>query len=202
MQLPKLNLDALATIPGFQKVLLLGVIVGGIGAGFYNLVFLPDTERIETLQQDIAKLDDEIQIQRRIAKQMDVLALATKQLQDELDTKRGQLPPEQEVASLLKQVSNLGAEIGLDFKLWKPGNRAEDGSKLFVRLPVSVEVAGTYHTVATFFDKINKLPQIVNVSDIRMGSPTIEKDRVVVQTVFELTAYVAPLEQKAVPGKP
>ncbi len=202
MQLPTVSLDFLGTIPGFQKVLLLGVMIGGMAAGFYNLVFLPDTERVESLQEAIGKLDEEIINQRRVAKHLDNLVQVTKQMEAELETKKGQLPPEQEAASLLKQVSDLGAEIGLDFKLWKPGNRSEDASKLFIRLPVSVEVAGSYHTVATFFDKITKLPQIINVSDVRMGSPIIEKDRVVIQTVFELTAYVAPFDQKAIPAKP
>lgn len=201
MQLPNVSLDYLGTIPGFQKVLLLGIVVGGIAAGFYNLVVLPDTERIETLQEEIGKLDTEIINQRRIAKHLDGLAQATKQLEAELETKKGRLPPEQEAASLLKQVSDVGTEIGLEFKLWKPGNRAEDASKLFVRLPVSVEVAGSYHIVAAFFDRITKLPQIINVSDVRMGSPKIEKDRVVIQTVFELTAYVAPFDQKAASSK-
>lgn len=201
MQLPNVSLDSLGTIPGFQKVLLLVVIVGGIGAGFYNLVVLPDTELVESLQEEIGKLDKEIQGQRLLAKHLDDLAQTAKQLEAELDKKKERLPPEQEAASLLKQISDLGSEIGLEFKLWKPGNRAEDASKLFVRLPVSVEVAGSYHTVTTFFDKITKLAQIINVSDVRMGSPKIEKDRVVIQTVFELTAYVAPFEQKHAPPK-
>jgi type IV pilus assembly protein PilO len=97
---------------------------------------------------------------------------------------------------LLKQLSDLGIRLGLDIKLWKPGNQADDPSRLFVRMPVSVEVAGGYHTAAMFFDRINKLPRIINVSDLRMGSSRIEQDRVVIQTLFELTAFVAPPDAK------
>jgi type IV pilus assembly protein PilO len=63
-------------------------------------------------------------------------------------------------------------------------------------MPVSVEVTGGYHTAALFFDRINKLPRIVNVSDLKMGSSKVEQDRVVIQTAFELTAFVAPPEPK------
>ena len=98
---------------------------------------------------------------------------------------------------LLKQVSDLGIRLGLDIKLWKPGAQAEDPSKLFVRMPVSVEVSGGYHTAALFFDRVNKLPRIINVSDVRMGSPKVEQEHVVIQTIFELTAFVAPQEQQA-----
>ncbi len=65
-----------------------------------------------------------------------------------------------------------------------------------MKLPVSVEVAGGYHTAALFFDRINKLPRIINVSNLVMGSPKIEQERVVIQTVFELTAFAAPPEPK------
>jgi len=97
---------------------------------------------------------------------------------------------------LLKQVSDLGIRLGLDIKLWKPSAKSEDPSKLFVRMPVNVEVSGGYHTAALFFDRINALPRIVTVSGLKMGSPKFEKGRVVTQTVFDLVAYAAPEETK------
>ena len=97
---------------------------------------------------------------------------------------------------LLKQVSDLGIRLGLDIKLWKPSARSEDPSKLFVRMPVNVEVSGGYHTAALFFDRINALPRIVTVSGLKMGAPKMNKGRVVTQTVFDLVAYAAPQETK------
>ena len=99
----------------------------------------------------------------------------------------------------------MGIRLGLDIKLWKPSAKSEDPSKLFVRMPVNVEVAGGYHTAALFFDRINALPRIVTVSGLKMGSPKFEKGRVVTQTVFDLVAYAAPEETKlaaVVPATP
>lgn len=106
---------------------------------------------------------------------------------------------------LLKQVSDLGVRLGLAIKLWKPGAKADDASKLFVRMPVKVEVAGGYHTAALFFDRINSLPRIVTVSGLKMGAPKFEKGRVVTQTEFDLIAYAALPEGKlaaVVPAAP
>jgi type IV pilus assembly protein PilO len=96
---------------------------------------------------------------------------------------------------LLKQVSDLGVRLGLDIKLWRPGAQAEDPSKLFVKMPVNVEVAGVYHTAALFFDRINRLPRIITVSGLKMGSPKMESGRFVSQTTFDLIAYAAPQEK-------
>jgi type IV pilus assembly protein PilO len=87
--------------------------------------------------------------------------------------------------------------LGLDIKLWKPGAQTEDTSKLFVKMPVSVEVTGVYHTAALFFDRINRLPRIITVSGLKMGSPKIEQGRIVSQTTFDLVAYAAPQEKPA-----
>jgi type IV pilus assembly protein PilO len=96
---------------------------------------------------------------------------------------------------LLKQVSDLGVRLGLDIRLWKPGAQTEDASKLFIKMPVSVEVAGAYHTAAMFFDRINRLPRIVTVSGLKMGSPKVDQGRIVSQTTFDLVAYAAPQEK-------
>jgi type IV pilus assembly protein PilO len=192
VELPKVNLDFLRAVPLQQKLALLGIIVAGIGLGFYYYVAVPKSEEITRLDGAIAKLDAEIQTTGLKVKHLTELVAANKQLEEALKKKKERLPPEEEAASLLKQLTDLGVKLGLDIKLWKPGSSSLDPSKLFVRMPVSVEVAGGYHTAALFFDRVNKLQRIINVSNLVMGSPRIEEDRVVIQTVFDLTAFASP----------
>lgn len=196
MELPKINLDAINSVPMGQKLALLGILIGGISAAFYYYVATPKNEQIVRLQEEVGKLDTEIQATTIKVQHLDELLAANQQLEKELEKKKERLPPEEEAVMLLKQLSDLGIRLGLDIKLWKPGNQVEDPSKLFIRMSVSVEVSGGYHTAALFFDRIQKLPRIINVSDLRMGSSKIEQDRVVIQTLFELTAFVAPPESK------
>ena len=120
----------------------------------------------------------------------------------ELAKKKERLPPEEEAVVFLKQVSDLGVRLGLDIKLWKRSPRTEDASKLFVRMPVNVEVSGGYHTAALFFDRINGLTRSVTVSGLKMGAPKFEEGRVVTQTVFDLVAYAAPQEAKPASASP
>lgn len=194
MNLPSMNLEVLRSIPLVQKVGLLLMVLVGIVVGFYYYVAEPKSTEIAGLQGTIGTLDNEIQTLTIKVKHLDELIAANKQLEIELAKKKERLPPEEEAVMLLKQVSDLGVRLGLDIKLWKPSARAEDASKLFVRMPVSVEVSGGYHTAALFFDRINALPRIVTVSGLKMGAPKFEKGRVVTQTVFDLVAYAAPQE--------
>src|SRR5207245_3811303 len=97
-----------------------------------------------------------------------------------------------EAATMLKQLTDPRIRIGLYLKRWRPGARAEDSSKLFVRLPVDVEMSGGYHTLALFFDRISKLPRIINVNKIKMGGGKEERGRMSVATWFAVRALAAP----------
>lgn len=196
MTLPAINLEVLRTVPLVQKIGLLVLMLAGIIVGFYYYVVEPKTTEIAGLQTEISKLDGNIQTLTIKVKHLDELIAANKQLEIELAKKKERLPPEEEAVMLLKQVSDLAIRLGLDIKLWRPSAKSEDSSKLFVRMPVNVEVSGGYHTAALFFDRINNLPRIVTVSGVKMGSPKTDKGRVVTQTVFDLVAYAAPQETK------
>lgn len=192
MKLPEISFEFLRTIPIAQKVLVLILLTVGIPAAFYYTIWDERNTVIQTLEGEIAKQDVEIQGLTVKAKHLEELVAAHKQLEIALAKKKESLPPEEEANLLLKQLSDLGVRLGLDLRLWKPGARVEDPSKLFVKLPFNVELAGGYHTAALFFDRINNLPRIISVSGVKMGNPKIEQDRVVIQTTFELTAFVAP----------
>lgn len=202
MRLNAISLESLRSIPTGQKVALLGLLVAAILVGFYFYIVDPKTGELEMVQGQVAQLDTEIQNLTIKVKHLDELMAASKQLEIELATKKERLPPEEEAVMLLKQVSDLGLRLGLDVRLWKPGVQAEDSSKLFIRMPVNVEVAGGYHTAAIFFDRISKLSRIVTVQDVRIGTPRIDQGRVVTQTVFDLVAYAAPQEKSPIPSIP
>ena len=175
MKLPSLNLDVLRSIPLVQKVGLLLMVLAGIIVGFYYYVAEPKSSEIAGLQGAIGALDSEIQTLTIKVKHLDELIAASKQLEIELAKKKERLPPEEEAVMLLKQVSDLGIRLGLDIKLWKPSPKSEDPSKLFVRMPVNVEVSGGYHTAALFFDRINAIASDCDCVRCQDGSSKVRE---------------------------
>ncbi|MFO0774099.1 MAG: type 4a pilus biogenesis protein PilO [Nitrospiraceae bacterium] len=207
MEMPKLSVSALQGIPLIQKVALVVLVVAAICGVTYYYFVEPEEAQIAALSSQITQLDNDINSLTIKVKHLDELMAASKQLEIELARKKEKLPPAEEAVMLLKQLSDLGTRLGLDIKLWKPGSPSEDPSKLFVKMPVNVEVTGGYHTAATFFDRVNHMPRIINVSDLKMGDPTMAQGHVVTKTVFDLIAYAAPEEKPvaavpAAPGKP
>ena len=194
-------MGAFKTIPTVQKLAIVSMVLIGIAALFYYYIENPQQEVLTQLTAEIGRLDQDIQINKAKTRSLEDLKRVNAELEQQLAKNQEQLPPEDEAATLLKQISDLGIRIGLNFKLWKPGARAEDSSKLFVRMPVDVEMNGGYHTLALFFDRISKLPRIINVSKIKMGGGKTERGRVSIQTTFELTAFASPRTASAAPAK-
>ncbi len=195
-----LDLEAFKNIPYYQKIVIAALLLMILVGGFIYFIYIPKNNQIETYKSQIASLSQEIKVNEAKVQRLDALKQEHALLQQQLAQQMEQLPPEAEVPALLKQVSELGIRIGLDFKLWKPSGQKPNTSGLYTEIPVDVEVAGGYHSVAMFFDRISKLRRIVNVVDIKMGSAKIDRNRVVIQTTFKAIAFA--LLPGGVPAQP
>lgn len=186
-----LNLERLKNLTNTQKFVSLVLIIVIASGAFVWFIFIPKSGEISVLKTEIASLSNDINIHRIKVKRLDELITENRELQRKLAELKEQLPPEAEVEILLKQVSELGGRTGLDFKLWKPTEKKPNASGLYVEIPVNVEVAGAYHALGVFFDKISKLPRIINVSNIRMGNSKPDQNKVLIQTSFSATAFAS-----------
>jgi len=103
------------------------------------------------------------------------------------------LPEGKEIPSLLISISRSGHEAGLEFLLFE---RKDAVSKEFyAEIPIAIRVAGSYHNVGGFFDKVAKLNRIVNIRNIKM----IATDSGVKETSCTATTYMfveKPKEEK------
>ncbi len=77
-----------------------------------------------------------------------------------------QLPEATEVESLLVDVSQTGLAAGLEVKKFKPS--AEEKKGFYAELPISLEISGSFHQLATFISGIAALPRIVTISDMKL----------------------------------
>jgi type IV pilus assembly protein PilO len=77
-----------------------------------------------------------------------------------------QLPETTEVESLLVDVSQTGLAAGLEIKKFKPSDEEKKG--FYAELPISLEVSGSFHQLATFISGIAALPRIVTISEMKL----------------------------------
>ena len=76
--------------------------------------------------------------------------------------------------------------------------RAPEEKAVLTELPIAVISESGYHQLGVFFDKIGRLPRIVNLGDFRMSG--IERSTGTVRAELTLTTYVFRPEGAPPPG--
>ena len=139
---------------------------------FIWFIYLPKSEEIAQTRAEIATLQQKLNqaiVRAKALKKFEAeYAEVDAQFQEALKL----LPNTKEIPSLLKSITQLGTDSQLEFLLFSP--QRERPQDFFVEIPVSIEVSGTYHNVAVFFDKVGQMERIVNILNVSM-SP--QKDR-------------------------
>jgi len=165
-----MNLDAIEGIPKQQRVIVILILFVAVIGLFFLYPYRNNHTQIESLNKSIAELERQIVVNKSLAEKKEELLSKNAELQQKLREVQQKFPTSSEVTDLLKQVSLLGQQSGLDFQLWKPREKVMSPSVLYYEIPVEVEVIGGYHEVGVFFDRVSKLSRIVNITDLSMSA--------------------------------
>ncbi len=190
-----LKLGDLSKVPPRQKILLAVLFCGLVVAGYYYLYYKEASMRIGAMETQLAGLQSKIREQQAIAGNLRSFQEEVRRLEAQLSLLLEQLPNSAEIPSLLKSVSDLGKESGLDFLRFAPSGEIK--KDFYAEIPVSISVNGDYHSFALFTDKVANYPRIVNLSNITFSSPKPSGDNLVLVTVNCTATTFRFLEQQA-----
>lgn len=110
-----------------------------------------------------------------------------------------QLPEKTDVESLLVDVSQTGLASGLEIQKFKPS--AEEKKGFYAELPITLEVIGSFHQMASFISGIAALPRIVTISDLKIeplkisGNKEVEQGRLQMSATAKTYRYLQEDEQ-------
>lgn len=185
------------TLPSYVKIIiaLLPSIIIALVVLF--LVINPKLKQIKVLETQIDKQNNEIAASQAKAAKLEVLKMENERLVKRISELQEQLPDEKEISSLLKQISDLGVTAGLDIKSWKPGPKKMHPSNIVHEIPVTVDVIGTYHHLGYFLSSLTKLNRIVNITNMKLGSPKKEKSGTSLQVSFTAATFSAVSDAEA-----
>lgn len=166
----KLNLQ-----PLYQKVekltkvhrilICVGVLILLVGPSVYFL-FMPKHKDINKLEGELSKLEQELMVAKRKASKLKEVEAEMAAAKEKFEEAKKALPENEEIPTLLTNISHSGQDSGLDFLLFQP--KPEKPKGFYAEIPVSIQVNGGYHDFTTFAYKISELNRIVNIKDIRM----------------------------------
>jgi type IV pilus assembly protein PilO len=190
-------------MPWYGQILLF-VVIAGVGIYAFDY-FYADGVRVE-LQGKQTQLD---QVRERITRGNAIAAQLPKfqadliKLEQHLAGLKQVLPEQRDVGDMLRRIQTLAAGSSLNVRYFKPQPVAN--KELHAEWPMQLEFDGNYHDLGMFFDKVSKVPRIINISGINIKA----KDaKAAVETNTTVTAQVTAttfvlLDKPATePGKP
>jgi type IV pilus assembly protein PilO len=161
-----LSLDSIYKLPTSKKVLILVLIICVVIGLYAYSFFIPQQNEMKVLKDELNKLARELNESKTIARDLEKFKGQVEKLNVELANALTQLPNEKEIPEILRNISSLGKESNLEFTLFKP--KPEEPQEFYARVPIELIVLGSYHNTGMFFDKVGKLPRIINVVNFNM----------------------------------
>lgn len=158
--------DNIGTAPMAIKAFVFGFLfVAIVAAGIWF-----DTQEqllvLETHEKKEFELKEEFKVKADKAAKLELYKEQLAEMEVSFGALLRQLPETTEVESLLVDVSQTGLAAGLEIKKFKPSDEEKKG--FYAELPISLEVSGSFHQLATFISGIAALPRIVTISEMKL----------------------------------
>src|SRR3954453_5524414 len=108
------------------------------------------------------------------------------------------LPEEKDAADLLNRMHTVAAQSNMTIKSFKPAPVVT--KQLHAEWPINLELEGTYHNLAIFFDRVGKFTRIVNISGLDVRGRDKADTKTTITATCVATTFV--LLDKPTPAKP
>jgi len=161
-----LSMDSILKLSTQKKVLILVAILCVMVGLYLKFFFMPQRDELNSAKGELSKLAKELNESKAITRDLQIFKEQVQKLNEELKNALTQLPNEREIPEILKNISSLGKESNLEFTLFRP--KPEEPQQFYAKVPIELVALGTYHNIGIFFDKVSKLPRIINVVDFNM----------------------------------
>jgi type IV pilus assembly protein PilO len=160
-------LDFLKRLPYLAQIGIVTVVILLLAGGSYFFALRP---------MEKANQDDELTLKSKQAEvaqltpykaKLQELNAQAEMLKHQMEDQKRVVPEEKEVPGLITMVERESLAAGVQVRRYTP--LANTTREYYVEVPFEIDVDGPYFAVVNFFDRLQRLERIVNVSKLVMG---------------------------------
>jgi type IV pilus assembly protein PilO len=199
---------SLAKLPWYGQVGAF-VVLAAVGVAAFHMYFeVPLRAEMSARQSQLASLRGDISKGQATAQKVPEFRAEVSDLEGRLKGLRAVLPEEKDLADLLRRLQSDAVQSNLVIRSIRPTPVVT--KQLHAEWSIELELEGTYHNLAAFFDRLGRFTRIVNISGLevrRKDDPQPSATIVArcVATTFVLLPAPGPGQTpapSAAPGKP
>ena len=155
---------SLTKLPWYAQIGAFVVLAGaGVGAFVYYYE-MPTRVDMTSREQQLVALRADIAKGINTAKKLPEFRAQVTELEGRLSNLRAVLPEEKDAADLLRRLQTVATQSNLEIKSFKPNPTVT--KQLHAEWPIALELQGTYHNLALFFDRVGKFTRIINITGV------------------------------------
>jgi len=158
--------ERLAGIPKPIRLAIALALLVSLATGYWFFSYQPKAEKVEILQAKNQKLERQLFNIRAVASNLEAFEKEVAVLEAEFKRARRRLPEGKQFEDLLSDITTAGKKVGVRIKSIE--RQPEIPHDFYAEVPFRIELDGTYHDLARFFERVGSLPRIVNVGEIDM----------------------------------
>lgn len=190
------SLEDIKNLPLRTKVIIVCILYLLVAYFCWFFLLQSTWEEGSRLRTSLEELQTKVAAQERMVARKDKYLREVALLNERFRLALLKLPEREEIPSLLHAISREGKRAGLDFVLFEPippppppkdpklepkkepakgSDRAMD--QFYETIQINMTVSGRFHDIAAFYDRLGRLPRIVNADQITLGDRSPDKER-------------------------
>src|SRR3954467_14547427 len=121
-------------------------------------------------EKKLSELQNKLQEGRSAKQELPKFREEVRQLELELDKLLRILPARRNTPDLMRRIRSLAEQGDFTLKKFNPGTLSD--KEFYSEWPISVDLEGSYHNLALFYDRISRFSRIINIEDLEIkGMP-------------------------------
>jgi type IV pilus assembly protein PilO len=177
-----------------SKLPLVGQLMISVGIGllmiglFWYFVYDGKVTERDQRQAELTKLEADIRALEVTVSKLGEFQEQVKLLEAKLERLKLILPPQKETPDLMKKVQALASQSALLIRKFNPKQTVN--KDFYQEWPIDMDIEGSYHNLGLFFDRMSRLPRLVNVSGLRINAQQQQRPNRTITTSCVATTFV------------
>ena len=162
----KIKYDNQSIISKITLMFLIGILPA-LYVYFEDLPILE--EELKNTKSNKMLLESKFKQTEEKAKKLPEMEKKIQKIRDELKIVKQKLPDKIMIDRLLEKVTLISNSSGVDIQFFKPGNAYAKGKGYkYAKIPIFLELKGSYGQIAVFFDKVMNLESLIYIENINL----------------------------------
>ena len=166
------QLEKLGKVPRSVRYGAVAGLLAAVAAGYYFFFFQEAHDNIALYNSRAQELQRKLTNVRAVANNVGEFEQEVAELERELEIALKQLPNRKQFEDLLQDITTAGKKVGVTIKSIERTSEIEHD--FYAEVPFSIALEGSYHNLAMFFERVAKLPRIVNIGSMRIEVGTTD----------------------------